>query len=233
MQDDGLDNAIERGLRSGAAIGGSDPAWLSMGWLKLFADGTLGSRTAALLEPIEGGGGTGIFTTPPEALASLAARAAEAGITTQIHAIGDAAVRAALDALAPTSGAAKFMPRLEHIQLCHPDDRRRFGKHGVAAALPGGGGGGDAVLAEERRVVRIGSMCSSRGMISRRRRREGVPGRDRAWIWVVIPHSSNASASGGVVKIQFTLDGSRSAAVRGTSAAVGESLSQAGRGRRR
>ena len=135
VQDDGLDNAIERGLRSGAAIGGSDPARLSMGWLKLFADGTLGSRTAALLEPLEGGGGTGIFTTPPEALASLAARAAEAGITTQIHAIGDAAVRAALDALAPTTGAAKFMPRLEHIQLCHPDDRRRFAELGVAASV--------------------------------------------------------------------------------------------------
>ena len=135
VQDDGLDNAIERGLRSGAAIGESDPAWLAMGWLKLFADGTLGSRTAALLEPLEGGGGTGIFTTPPEALASLAARAAEAGITTQIHAIGDAAVRAALDALAPTSGGATYMPRLEHIQLCHPDDRRRFAELGVAASV--------------------------------------------------------------------------------------------------
>jgi hypothetical protein len=135
VQDDGLDDAIERGLRSGAAIGGSDPAWLSMGWLKLFADGTLGSRTAALLEPLEGGGGTGIFTTPPEALASLAARAAAAGITTQIHAIGDAAVRAALDALAPAAGAATYMPRLEHIQLCHPDDRRRFAELGVAASV--------------------------------------------------------------------------------------------------
>lgn len=135
VQDDGLENAIERGLRSGAAIGGSDPARLGMGWLKLFADGTLGSRTAALLEPLEGGGGTGIFTTPPETLRSLAARAAAAGITTQIHAIGDAAVRAALDALAPTTGAATYMPRLEHIQLCHPDDRARFAELGVAASV--------------------------------------------------------------------------------------------------
>jgi predicted amidohydrolase YtcJ len=135
VQDDGLDDAIERGLRSGAAIGGSDPAVLAMGWLKLFADGTLGSRTAALLEPLEGGGGRGIFTTPPEALASLAARAADAGITTQIHAIGDAGVRAALDALAPTAGSATYMPRLEHIQLCHPADRGRFAELGVAASV--------------------------------------------------------------------------------------------------
>jgi predicted amidohydrolase YtcJ len=135
VQDDGLDNAVERGLRSGQPINGSDPAWLAMGWLKLFADGTLGSRTAALIEPLEGGGGTGIFTTPPEALAEYAARAAAAGITTQIHAIGDAAVRAALDALAPTSGGAAYMPRLEHIQLCHPDDRSRFAALGVAASV--------------------------------------------------------------------------------------------------
>jgi predicted amidohydrolase YtcJ len=135
VQDDGLDDAIERGLRSGQPINGSDPTRLAMGWLKLFADGTLGSRTAALLEPLEGGGGTGIFTTPPEALAEYAARAGAAGITTQIHAIGDAAVRAALDALAPTSDAATYMPRLEHIQLCHPDDRHRFAALGVAASV--------------------------------------------------------------------------------------------------
>ena len=80
VQDDGLENAIERGLRSGAAIGGSDPAWLSMGWLKLFADGTLGSRTAALLEPLEGGGGTGHLHDAARASSpSLAARAAAAG----------------------------------------------------------------------------------------------------------------------------------------------------------
>jgi predicted amidohydrolase YtcJ len=135
VQDDGLDNALERGLRSGQGINGSDPAWLAMGWLKLFADGTLGSRTAALLEPLEGGGGTGIFTTPPEALADFARRASEGGITTQIHAIGDAAVRAALDALGPTATGATYMPRLEHIQLCHPGDRRRFAELGVAASV--------------------------------------------------------------------------------------------------
>src|SRR4029078_7664914 len=37
----GLDNALERGLRSGSRIGQADPAWLAFGWLKLFADGTL------------------------------------------------------------------------------------------------------------------------------------------------------------------------------------------------
>jgi predicted amidohydrolase YtcJ len=135
VQSDGLDNAIERGWRSGAAIGGSGTAGLSFGWLKLFADGTLGSRTAAMLEPLEGSTSRGIFTTPPDELESLADRALAAGITTQIHAIGDAAVRASLDALAPTAASATFMPRLEHIQLCHPDDRARFAVLGVAASV--------------------------------------------------------------------------------------------------
>ncbi len=131
---DGLDDAIRRGLRSGAPLVG-DATRLSFGWLKLFADGTLGSRTAALLEPMEGTDDRGFFATPPERLAELATHAAGAGIATMIHAIGDRAVRTALDVLAPTVGSVAFMPRLEHVQLCHPDDRARFAKHRIAASV--------------------------------------------------------------------------------------------------
>src|SRR5439155_1180823 len=52
---EGLDDAIKRGFRSGDLLGGRDArrdGRLTMGWLKLFADGTLASRTAALLEPV-------------------------------------------------------------------------------------------------------------------------------------------------------------------------------------
>ena len=132
---DGLDNAIERGLRSRSRIGEADAGRLSFGWLKLFADGTLGSQTAALLEPREGTQERGLFTNPPDVLTERTNRAAQAGITTMIHTIGDAAVRLALDILAPTAPAATFMPRLEHVQLCHPDDRARFGRHGIAASV--------------------------------------------------------------------------------------------------
>jgi predicted amidohydrolase YtcJ len=135
VRSDGLDNAIERGLKSGAPMGGGDPGWLTFGWLKLFADGTLASRTAALLDPIEGGTDRGMFTTPPEVLRERAARAAVAGIATQIHSIGDAAVRTSLDVLAPTISKVKLMPRLEHIQLCHPDDRARFAALGIGASV--------------------------------------------------------------------------------------------------
>jgi predicted amidohydrolase YtcJ len=135
VRSDGLDDAIARGLRSGVPLGKGEPGWLTFGWLKLFADGTLASRTAALLEPIEGGTDRGMFTTPPDVLAERASKAAAAGIATQIHAIGDAAVRTSLDVLAPTVSKVKLMPRLEHIQLCHPDDRPRFGALGIGASV--------------------------------------------------------------------------------------------------
>ncbi len=123
IRSEGVGPAVARGLRSGTVLG-ADPAGIArMGWLKLFADGTLGSQTAALLSPREGSTDLGVFRTTPEQLAELANRAADGGIATQIHAIGDAAVRAALDALAPTVSRVTFMPRLEHVQLCHPDDR--------------------------------------------------------------------------------------------------------------
>jgi predicted amidohydrolase YtcJ len=132
---DGLDDAIERGLRSGTALGGADASMLSFGWLKLFADGTLGSKTAALLAPIEGGTDTGLFLSPPARLAELAGRAADAGIASMIHAIGDAACRTALDALAPTTARVPFMPRVEHVQLLDPADRARFAALGIAASV--------------------------------------------------------------------------------------------------
>jgi predicted amidohydrolase YtcJ len=139
-----LDLALERGLVSGMRLGegGRDvPDRARLGWLKLFADGTLGSRTAALVDPIAGPapdagvGEHGVFTTPPETLVELAARAAAGGIATQIHAIGDAAVRAALDALGPTGARVPLMPRVEHVQLCQPGDRARFAGLGVAASV--------------------------------------------------------------------------------------------------
>ena len=140
VRSEGLDDAIARGLRSGAPLrggtgAGGKPPRATMGWLKLFADGTLASRTAALLEPVEGTPDRGMFTTPIEEMSELAGRAAAAGIATKIHAIGDAAVRSALDLLGPTAASVALMPRLEHVQLCQPDDRARFAALGVAASV--------------------------------------------------------------------------------------------------
>jgi len=130
------------GLRSGDPLG-PPGGRARFGWLKLFADGTLGSRTAALLDPIEPeeerpatpGTERGIWLTPPDRVVALAQRAADAGIATQVHAIGDRSCRAAIDALGPTAGRAALMPRIEHVQLLHPDDRAGFAAHGIAASI--------------------------------------------------------------------------------------------------
>jgi predicted amidohydrolase YtcJ len=137
-----LDAAAAAQLRSGDPIG-PPGGRARFGWLKLFADGTLASRTAALLEPVEPEPGRpippgterGIWLTEPAVVADFARRAADVGITTQVHAIGDRACRVTLDALEPTVGRSALMPRLEHVQLLHPDDRPRFAASGIAASI--------------------------------------------------------------------------------------------------
>jgi predicted amidohydrolase YtcJ len=138
-----LDAAGREGIRSGEPLGPDPRDRLRLGWLKTFADGSLGSRTAALIEPLVRGPdepeppneGYGVWLTPPRELHAQAARAAALGIATQIHGIGDAAVRVALDALAPTVGATSLVPRVEHTQLVHPDDVERFVALGIAASF--------------------------------------------------------------------------------------------------
>jgi predicted amidohydrolase YtcJ len=143
LRDDALTAALERGLRSGMALGADPGGRAKVGWQKCFADGSLGSRTAALLADIEPEADRplpperrrGVWMTEPEELAELVARASAGGIATQIHAIGDAAVRAALDVLTPGAKAAPLMPRIEHVQMLHPDDRGRFAAAGIAASV--------------------------------------------------------------------------------------------------
>lgn len=138
-----LDAARDEGLRSGAPLGPDPRDRLRLGWLKTFADGSLGSRTARLLEPLEPlpgepappNDGYGVWLTDPEELRVQATRAAAQGIATQIHGIGDAGVRAALDALAPTVGATRLMPRVEHAQLVAEADVPRFAALGIAASM--------------------------------------------------------------------------------------------------
>lgn len=143
LRDDALDSAIAQGLHSGDPLGERPDSRARVGWLKCFADGSLGSRTAALLEDIEAEPDRplpperrrGVWITEPGRLEELAARAADAGMATQIHAIGDAAVRAALEVLAPTAARVPLMPRLEHVQLLDPADRGSFVAAGIAASV--------------------------------------------------------------------------------------------------
>ncbi|HJX20944.1 MAG TPA: amidohydrolase family protein, partial [Steroidobacteraceae bacterium] len=86
--------------------------WISTGILKAFADGVIESYTAALLEPYEGTPERGVSIWAPDEL-SEAVRAADArGWQVQVHAIGDAAIRQALDAFAAVPPERRH--RIEH-----------------------------------------------------------------------------------------------------------------------
>ena len=129
-----LEWALGLGMRSGWG-----DEWLRLGGVKVFCDGALGARTADMLEPYEGAPGQrGIEVTDAAALRQLARLAAGGGLSLAIHAIGDRANRQALDALeaAIRSGEGRGLRhRIEHVQLLHPDDIRRFGALGVIASM--------------------------------------------------------------------------------------------------
>ena len=117
-----------------------------VGWLKLFADGSLGSRTAAMLEAYDDastrpgpGGPQGGLLESRDAISERVERAADAGLATMIHAIGDQAVSTVLDAFEAVDprrlAAPALMPRIEHAQVVQPVDRDRFARLGVAASV--------------------------------------------------------------------------------------------------
>ena len=94
--DDGDCLSLDHGLHSG--IGDE---WLRIGGMKIFSDGSLIGRTAAMFEPFEGGGGgecgCGFFQTEPEILRQRIVAAHRSGWQVCTHAIGDRAVATVLD----------------------------------------------------------------------------------------------------------------------------------------
>jgi predicted amidohydrolase YtcJ len=125
-----LSAAIEVGLRSG--FGGE---WLRVGGVKMFLDGALGSRTAWLRDPYVGADDRGIQTLAADAFRGHVRRAAEAGIASTVHAIGDAAVELALGVLSSIPPPSAMPHRIEHLQLCPPDLWARAGRSGVVASM--------------------------------------------------------------------------------------------------
>jgi predicted amidohydrolase YtcJ len=127
---EGLDAVIDAGLRTGDVLPGCDER-ITMGPLKVISDGSLNTRTAWCCEPYADGTGSGAPNQTAEELRELLTRAREHHLEVATHAIGDAAVRDALDAY-ETTGA---WGSIEHAQLVRRDDVRRMSGLGVRASV--------------------------------------------------------------------------------------------------
>ena len=129
---------LEPLIAIGARTGFGDD-WIRIGALKLSLDGTLGSRTAAMLEPYsDDPDNTGVPRISQEELDPIIERAHRHHIQVALHAIGDAACRMALDSIERATAAYQWPDhrhRIEHEQVVAPEDMPRFAKLGVIASL--------------------------------------------------------------------------------------------------
>ncbi|MFE1549997.1 amidohydrolase [Streptomyces sp. NPDC058718] len=132
-RDDGIPRALDLGLRTGF---GDD--WLSLGALKIYTDGGMMARTAALTAPYEGMTHTGQLQDDPERLTQLIVDGHLAGWQLAVHAIGDRAADLAIEAL---ERAQELRPRpdarhrIEHAGLIRPDQLPRLGRLGASAVV--------------------------------------------------------------------------------------------------
>lgn len=127
------------GLQSGF---GDDT--LRLGHIKVFSDGSLGSRTAWMLAPFQKVAGDegenyGVNVTPPEQMADEFRRASELGFPISVHAIGDRAIRVCLDIFAELAdrhtGATPIPHRIEHVQTLAADDVARLATLNITASV--------------------------------------------------------------------------------------------------
>jgi predicted amidohydrolase YtcJ len=108
--------------------------------IKIVADGALGSRGAAMLEPYDDEPGSrGLLTTPPEEIYAQTLAASKAGFQTAVHAIGDRANRIVLDTFERVQrevpGARALRMRVEHAQILDATEIPRFAALGVIASM--------------------------------------------------------------------------------------------------
>lgn len=113
---------------------------LAVQGVKLYADGALGSRGAALLwDYADDPGNIGLLQATPSELAADLARCCEIALQPAVHAIGDRANRMVLDAFehaaAERPGFAALRPRVEHVQIIAPEDAARFEMLGAVPSM--------------------------------------------------------------------------------------------------
>ncbi len=129
-----INHYLARGPQSGLY---DNRLWIRS--FKLYADGALGSRGAALLEPYsDDPNNTGLLLSAPAHIQSVAARALRAGFQVNAHAIGDRGNRVVLDAFDAALRTAPTVDhrfRVEHAQVIHHEDIPRFAQLGVIPSM--------------------------------------------------------------------------------------------------
>jgi len=137
----------------------TDDDFLDVRGIKVFIDGTLGSRGAALIEHYSDGDHNGFMDRTPKAtLMPILRRALKEGVQIETHVIGDRAVRSLLDwyeaafQSVPSSGWAQqdVRWRLEHAQIIQPEDQARFVALNVIPSMQPSHGIGDLNFAPDR-----------------------------------------------------------------------------------
>jgi len=132
-----MPHAIATGLRTGF---GNE--FLRIGSVKLFADGALGPRTAAMLAPYENETEyRGLLFLDAEQIYEIGQKAIRSGLSLATHAIGDRANHEVIDAYAQLRDfeTGQHLPhlrhRIEHVQILHPDDLSRLAQHHIIASM--------------------------------------------------------------------------------------------------
>jgi len=126
-------------LVADVARNGRGDEMLTTGALKGFMDGSLGSHTAAMLEPFaDAPDDRGMLINPVDDMRTWVTAADAAGLHVAVHAIGDSAIRDLLDIFldaTEANGPRDRRFRMEHAQHIHPDDLLRFAAQDIIASM--------------------------------------------------------------------------------------------------
>lgn len=126
-----LDEAVKLGLR-----GGFGSRLLKIKGVKVFADGSLGARTAWLTKPYsDDPSSSGRQLITREKLLEVARRASEAGFQVAVHGIGDAAIDLILSVYRDIEETRRLRHRVEHASVIRPDQIDEIVKLGVAVSV--------------------------------------------------------------------------------------------------
>ena len=146
---------------------------LRLGFVKLINDGVLSAHTAVLTEAYsDREGWKGEYIASPEKLKAQVEAVTAAGLPVAVHSIGDAAVKATLNAFeAAKDNPIPYPNRIEHIELVHDDDIRRFKELGVIASMQPNHATNSIVYVP----VRVGDHRTRRAYVWKSMLNAGVP----------------------------------------------------------